>query len=283
LPAIRYDARVKRLIVTADDFGMSLAVNEAVENAYRNGILSAASLMVAGDAASDAIGRARQLPGLGVGLHLVLVDGRPILPPEQLPDLVDRKGRFPDALARLGARLYFNPTARYQAEIEIRAQLAAFRDTGLPLDHVNAHHHFHFHPVVRDILIRLAPQFGIRAIRIPREPAWRSWRASGDRAWARAMNKAMLGRFTAPLKARLDSAGIAHNDWQLGLSDTGAMNAQRTMRLLTPLPDGVTELYSHPAMQNAEYQALLDPDVMALLAQADITPIPFAALCKEKI
>ncbi|HEX4111667.1 MAG TPA: hopanoid biosynthesis-associated protein HpnK [Stellaceae bacterium] len=269
---------MKRLIVTADDFGMSLAVNEAVENAHRHGILSAASLMVAGDAAADAIARARRLPNLGVGLHLVLVDGKPLSPPEQLPDLVDRTGRFPNTLATLGTRLYFNAAARYQAEIETRAQLAAFGDTGLPLDHVNAHHHFHFHPVVRDILIRLAPQFGIRAIRIPREPAWLTWRACGDRVAARITNQAMLGRFTAQLKTRLDSAGIAHNDWQLGLSDTGAMTAERTMKLLMRLPDGVTELYSHPAQGNAEHQALIDAGVVTLLEERHIQPIPFAAL-----
>jgi chitin disaccharide deacetylase len=269
---------VKRLIVTADDFGMSLAVNEAVGNAHRQGILSAASLMVAGDAAADAIARARRLPNLGVGLHLVLVDGKPFLPPEQLPDLVDRTGRLPNALATLGTRLYVSAAARYQAEIETRAQLAAFRDTGLPLDHVNAHHHFHFHPAVRDILIRLAPEFGIRAVRIPREPAWRTWRAGGDRAAARAINKAMLGRFAARLKAGLDRAGIARNDWQLGLSDTGAMDADRMKKLLMRLPDGVTELYSHPAQGNAEHRALIDAGVVALLEERHIQPIPFAAL-----
>lgn len=257
---------------------MSLAVNEAIEHAHRHGILSAASLMVAGDAAADAIARARRLPGLGVGLHLVLVDGRPILPPKNLPDLVYGSGRFPDTLAALGTRIFVSAAARHQAEIEIRAQLTAFRDTGLALDHVNAHHHFHFHPVVRDILIRLAPEFGIRAIRIPREPAWLTWRACGDRAMARVANKAMLGWFTAQLTRRLARAGIAHNDWQLGLSDTGAMNAERTKKLLAHLPDGVTELYSHPTMDNAEYQALVDPGIAAALGQAGITPIPFSAL-----
>jgi hopanoid biosynthesis associated protein HpnK len=270
--------RVKRLIVTADDFGISPGVNEAIENAHRGGILSAASLMVAGDSAADAVDRARRLPSLGVGLHLVLVDGRPLLPARQLPDLVDAAGFFPNAMASHGARLFFSAAARRQAAAEIRAQLEAFRATGLPLDHVNAHHHFHFHPVVRDILIGLAPEYGIRAIRVPREPAMLTWHACGDHAASRLSNKAMLGWFTARLKGGLDRARIAHNDWQLGLSDTGEMNSARLAKLIVHLPDGVTELYSHPSMRNAEYTALIDPSIAALLARQGVTPIPFAAL-----
>lgn len=256
---------MRRLIVTADDFGMSRAINAAVEDSHRNGILSAASLMVAADAASDAVARARAMPNLGVGLHLVLVDGKPVLPPERLPDLVDASGRFPNNLAALGARIFFSAAARRQVAAEIRAQLEAFRATGLPLDHVNAHHHFHSHPTVRDILLGLAGEFGIRAIRVPREPFLRP-------------SNAMLMPFAAALRRQLDRAGIAYNDWQLGLSDTGAMTAERTKALLMQLPDGVTEIYFHPTTGNAGHRALIDPGVAALLEARGLAPISFAAL-----
>ncbi|HEY5209683.1 MAG TPA: hopanoid biosynthesis-associated protein HpnK [Stellaceae bacterium] len=252
---------MKRLIVTADDFGISPGVNAAIEDSHRHGILSAASLMVAGDAAADAVARARRLPSLGVGLHLVLVDGAPILPPARLPDLVDATGRFPNAPARLGARLYFSAAARRQAEAETRAQLDAFRATGLPLDHVNAHHHFHFHPAVRDLLIRLAPEYGIRAIRVPREPG-----------------NMLLRPFAASLRRRFDRAGIVHNDWQLGLSDTGAMTTARTKELLGLLPNGVTEIYFHPAPGNDDHQALVDPEIVAMLKARHLHPTVFAQL-----
>jgi chitin disaccharide deacetylase len=265
LRSIRYDADMKRLIVTADDFGISPGVNAAVEDAHRNGILSAAGLMVAGDAAADAVERARRMPKLGVGLHLVLVDGKPVLPPERLPDLVDASGRFPNALVALGARIYLRAAARRQAEMEIRAQLEAFRATGLSLDHVNAHHHFHFHPVVRDILIRLAPEFGIRAMRVPREPFLHA-------------NNVLLAPFVTALRRHLDQARIANNDWELGLSDTGAMDTARTKKLLARLPDGVTEIYFHPADGNADHSALIDPGVAALLKERGLAPISFAAL-----
>jgi chitin disaccharide deacetylase len=280
---------VKKLIVTADDFGAALTINEAIEQGHRRGLLSAASLMVAGGAADDAMARARKLPRLGVGLHLVLVDGKPILPPEQVSHLVNGAGLFPDDLVGLGTRLFFLPVARREAAAEIRAQLDAFRRTGLPLDHVNAHRHFHFHPVVRDVLVRLAPEYRIRAIRLPREPMLASWRATGDRLGTRAWNRLGLDWFVARLGRRLDLAGIAHNDWQLGLSDSGGMNPTRVRRLLAALPDGVSELYVHPAMGKwsgwptsydgrAEYEALVDPENLDLIRRQGIEPISFAAL-----
>ena len=138
----------KTLIVTADDFGISLPVNEAVETAARIGVLTAASLMVAGDAAADAVERARRLPNLKVGLHLVLVRGKPILPPSGIPDLVDEAGLLRRNLAAAGIRIFFSARAKQQAEAEIRAQFRAFHATGLPLDHVNAHNHYHLHPTI---------------------------------------------------------------------------------------------------------------------------------------
>src|SRR5579862_4857803 len=127
----------KRLIVTADDFGLAVPVNEAVELGHSQGILTSASLMVTAPAAADAVERAHRLTTLGVGLHLVLMDGRPALPPEQIPDLVGTDGRFASDPIRLGARIYLSGRAQQQAEAEIRAQLTAFHRTGLTLDHVD--------------------------------------------------------------------------------------------------------------------------------------------------
>src|SRR5262249_52979458 len=167
---------MKQLVVTADDFGLCEEVNTAVEIAHRDGILSAASLMVSAPAAKDAIGRALRSPTLRVGLHIVLVDGRPTLPPEEIPDLVDASGAFPNDLFGAAVRWFFSPAARRQLEREVRAQFDAFRSTGIALDHVNAHNHMHLHPTVLGIVLPLAARFGGRFIRLPFEP-----RASGAR------------------------------------------------------------------------------------------------------
>jgi len=286
---------VKRLIVTADDFGLAPAVNEAVEQGHRRGILSAASLMVAGPAATDAVARAKRLPKLGVGLHLVLVDGRPVLPPAELPDLVGPDGRLIADPFRAGVKIFCNRDARWQMEREMRAQLEAFRATGLALDHVNAHHHFHTHPTVADCLIRLAPEYGIKAVRVPYERPVQAWRATGDLLAARLFAWLTQAHWTRRLKRLLDRAGISHNDCVLGLSDSGAMRKERVKHYIEHLPDCVAELYLHPATAHwagaeawpshyacaGEFEALTDADVAAALKAQGLRSMPFAGLAPE--
>ncbi|MDB5644792.1 hopanoid biosynthesis-associated protein HpnK, partial [Methylobacterium sp.] len=160
---------MKRLVVTADDFGLSLEVNEAVEQAHREGILTAASLMVSGPAAADALARARRLPSLRVGLHLVMVEAWPTLPPADLPDLVGADGLIRSDMGRLGLDLALKASARRQLAAEIEAQFEAYRATGLALDHVNAHKHFHVHPLIAGLVLAAGLRHGMRAIRVPRE------------------------------------------------------------------------------------------------------------------
>ncbi|CAK0746810.1 chitin disaccharide deacetylase [Azospirillaceae bacterium] len=166
-----------RLIITADDFGLSESINEGVEIAFRRGILTTASLMVAAPAAAAAIARARRLPGLKVGLHLVLVEGRPASSSDQVSALLKVDGAFLDNLFVAGLRFFFHPQARRQLAVEIEAQFRAFAATGLELDHVNAHNHMHLHPTVLDLILKIGPQFGMRAMRVPQEPegAIRGW------------------------------------------------------------------------------------------------------------
>jgi hopanoid biosynthesis associated protein HpnK len=279
---------LKRLIVTADDFGLALGVNEAVEEGHCRGILTAASLMVRGEAADDAVNRARRMPKLGVGLHLVLVDGTPVLPPEQIPALVGADGRFSTDIFGLGVRIFCHRAARRQVAAEIRAQLEAFRRTGLMLDHVNAHHHFHLHPTVQQELLRLAPEFGIQAIRVPLEPRFAAWRA-GDRRLSQLGKGLIEAQRARTLKRRLDAAGIRRNDWIFGLAESGVMVSERVLRYLEHLPEGVSELYLHPATQRpaaypahyrsrGEFEALIDPAAARVLARNGIKTMPFAGL-----
>ncbi len=138
----------RSLVVTADDFGLSREVNDAVEIAHRDGILTSASLMVAEPWCADAVARARRWPGLRIGLHVTLVEGRAVSAPSEIPDLLCPNGRLRADLARYGAAIFVSPRVKRQVEQEIRAQFEAFAATGLPLDHVNAHKHYHLHPTV---------------------------------------------------------------------------------------------------------------------------------------
>jgi hopanoid biosynthesis associated protein HpnK len=283
---------VRRLIVTGDDFGMAVPVNEAIEIAHRDGILQAASLMVGGDAAQDALERARRQPSLRVGLHVVLVEGRPVLTPGEVPDLVDGQGEFRSDLVATGFRFFFRPGIRRQLEAEIRAQFEAFRKTGLALDHANAHNHMHLHPTVLGLLLRVGREYGLDAIRVPYEPPRASWRASGEGRWRRILSACALAPWTRLLRSRLRRSHIKSNDFVFGLHDSGRMEESLVLRQLDQLPEGVTEMYFHAATRRCpeidrtmpEYQhqgelaALTSSRVRSALAALGIQPIAFGDL-----
>lgn len=286
---------MKRLIVTADDFGASLPVNEAIEQAHQNGILTTASLMVGAAAALDAAERAKRMPSLKVGLHVVLVCGRPLLPADHIPDLVDDQGNFSTQLARAGINFFLRSKVRRQLEAEIRAQFAAFRNTSLTLDHVNAHNHMHVHPTVLSLILKVGREYGARAVRLPREPFLSSWRAARDGLPRRLANSLLLNPWMSLMKWRLEKARVAHNDYIFGMNDTGHMTEQRVLGLLAHLPHGVSEMYFHPALSKwdgmdpdmagyaceAEFRALTSPAIASALRQYDIQKVSFSDLTAQ--
>jgi hopanoid biosynthesis associated protein HpnK len=234
----------KRLVVTADDFGAAVEVNEAVEQGHRDGILTAASLMVSAPAAADAVARARTMPRLRVGLHLVLVDGRPTLPVASVPDLVDANGMFRADMAAAGARMFLLPRVRRQLEAEIEAQFDAFRATALALDHVNTHKHFHLHPTIASTILRVGKRYGLRAIRVPLEPRQVLLKVEPGAKLASALVTAPWAILS---RARFRTAGLLVPDSVFGLAWSGAMTPSRILGLIENLPDGLTEIYLHPA------------------------------------
>ena len=264
---------MKRAIISADDFGLSLEVNEAVEYAHRHGLLSTASLMIAGDAAQDAIARARRTPSLQVGLHLVVIEGSAVLPHEQIPLITQADGWFPSSQFALGVNYFFRPRVRQQLAREIKAQFEAFARTGLRLDHANAHKHMHLHPTVGQLMITIGKKYGLNALRIPREHPDPLSHATDIRSSDRLGN-ALLRQWTRLLRYQAYKAGMATNDWCFGLAWSGHMTTQRVATLAAHLPEGISEIYFHPATQkntllnrlmptykhHAELEALCSPD-----------------------
>jgi len=259
---------VIRLIVNADDFGLDSAINDAVEQAHVDGALTSASLIVGGAAVADAVAIARRRPTLGVGLHLVLADGPSVAPRQLIPDLVDADGRFGDRMARDGVRFFFLPRVRRQLAVEIRAQFEAFAATGLKLDHVNAHKHFHLHPTVLGLMLTIGRDFGINAIRLPYEPG----------------SAPLLAPWIALTRQRLRRAGITYNDTMAGLASTGGTDEAALLSALDRLPPGLHEIYLHPATRRGltammagyrhddELAALLSPRVrQAITARGIVT------------
>jgi chitin disaccharide deacetylase len=246
--------------------------------------------MVGAPAAADAVARARRLPRLRVGLHLDLVEGPPVLPPESVPDLVGRDGRFDENMVRAGFRFFFSPRARRQLAAEIRAQFAAFRATGLALDHVNAHRHMHVHPTVAGLILEIGREFGLKAVRVPDEPLAALRRAAA--AEGGRVEPPLHAPWIALLRRRLRRAGLALNDHIFGIAWSGAMTEARMLRLVAELPPGTTELYCHPAVAQTpalkrsmpryrpaeELAALLSPRLGALVAERGIELVSYADL-----
>ncbi len=277
---------LRRAIISADDFGLSLAVNEGIERAHREGLLSTASLMVAGDAAEDAVRRARAMPDLRVGLHVVAIEGPAALPPSEIAALVDGDGQFPSDQMRLGLSYAFRATVKRQLAREIATQFRAFEATGLPLDHANAHKHMHLHPVVGRMIIEAGRSHGLRALRVPAEPA-RILGALGSRPGPGA--RALLA-WTRLLRRQAHRAGLVTNDHAFGLAWSGGMTEDRLLRLIPRLPAGLSEIYFHPAAgrdalldrlmpayaHEGELAALISPAVMSAFVGAGIQRTTYA-------
>jgi len=283
---------MKKLIVTGDDFGLAEPVNEAIVEAHRRGILTAASLMVGADSAPDAVARARSVPSLRVGLHLVVVEGRPILSADAIPGLLDRNGEFSCRLVQSGFKFFFQPAVRRQLEAEIRAQFEAFRKTGFTLDHVNAHNHMHLHPTILALIIKVGREHGVRGIRFPYEPPLRTWRASRQGLGTKIGWWLFLAPWMRLMKHRLRRAGVTINDYLFGMAFSGQMTLDRVLALLQEIPPGVSEMYFHPATRRCpeidrtmpdyqhveEFKALTHPSILDALKRNGIERVAFGDL-----
>jgi hopanoid biosynthesis associated protein HpnK len=248
--------RMQNIIFSADDFGLTESVNAAVEQAHTEGVLTQTSLMVAAPAAADAVARAKTLPDLNVGLHLVLVDGDSCLGHARLPHITTPDGKFPKTQAALGVKYFFSAAARAELRAEIRAQFEAFRATGLNLHHADAHKHMHLHPTVGKYLIEIGKQFGLIRIRVPAEPP-AVLKACGETI---TFTDRALYAWTKILRAQADRAKLATTDHVFGLKWSGHMTAARITRLLQHLPTGDAEIYFHPATTRDATLTVLMPD-----------------------
>jgi chitin disaccharide deacetylase len=270
----------RRLVVNADDFGRSAAINEAIVRAHQEGILTTASLMVNEVAAEEAVELARGNPGLGVGLHLTLLMGRSALTPEQIPGLVNGEGEFSNAPARTGCRFFFLRRLRPQLRAEIHAQFAKFHATGLVLDHVNGHLHMHLHPVVFEILSEDAARLGIQRMRWTRDPLRLNLRLARGQLGYRLLHAALFNPLSARARPQLARLGIRHTENVFGLLQNARVDEPYVSALLSRLPPGDSELYSHPSLDEFkhEFEALVSRQIRSQVAELGIKLIRYQDL-----
>ncbi len=270
----------RRLIVNADDFGRSHSINQAVIRAHREGILTTASVMVNEYAFDEAVEFARENPKLGVGLHISTVCGRSALAPEKIPNLVNANGEFTNNPAAAGMRYFFSPACRRQLRAEITAQFEKFHATGLPLDHVNGHLHLHMHPAIFSILVENAERFGIRRMRFTNDRFFLNARiASGE--WIYRIGHSVIFKFLSSWeRSTFKRKQFAHTDAVFGLLQNARVDEQFVTKLLPLLPAGVSELYSHPSLDQFknEFDALISPKTKALVRDLGIELIRYQDL-----
>ena len=246
-----------RLIVNADDFGLTSGVNRAILELHQAGVLTSATLMARAAATDEAIAIARATPTLGVGCHVVLVDGEPVLSPDVIPGISDAARRqFLPKLGQFLARIHTQSApaqVAQQIEMEARAQIQALLAKGVALTHVDTHKHTHMFPRVLRPVLRAARSCGIRAVRNPFEPAW-SARATPSAPILRQMQVRLLRMLQARFRRIVAEEGFATTEGSVGVLATGTLDSGAVAALLQALPaNGCThELVTHPGYNDGD-------------------------------
>jgi hopanoid biosynthesis associated protein HpnK len=270
----------RRLIVNADDFGLSRSVNKAVIRAHRDGILTTASLMVNESGFDEAVKLVKENPKLGVGLHLTLLMGHSSLPPEKIPGLINSRGEFSNSPVGGGLNYFLKRSLREQLRAEIQAQFIKFHATGLPLDHVNGHLHLHLHPTIFKILMEDSEKLGIRHLRLTHDCLARSRRMTSGRWFYRVSHAAIYERLSIRAREPLRQRNIRHAQITFGLLQNARVDEEYILKLLPELPPGDSELYSHPSLDKFKHEldALVSPRVKELVKKLGIELIRYQDL-----
>jgi hopanoid biosynthesis associated protein HpnK len=243
---------VRRLIVNADDFGLTAGVNRAIAELHEERVVASTSLMARAPATSQAVEIAGTTPTLGVGCHLVLVDGEPALPPREIPTLIDGKtGQLRPSLVAFLGRLFTGRISATEIEAEAAAQIALLQSRGVHLTHIDTHKHTHMFPAVLRPVLRAARAAGIRAMRNPFEPAW-AISAFAGASWARVAEVTVLRRLEPICRQIIREEGFVTTDGTIALVGAGVMNAANLRSLLERLPEGTWELVTHPGYNDAD-------------------------------
>ena len=266
---------MSRLILNADDFGLTIGVNRAIVELHRAGSLTSTTLMAKAAATEEAIALSRSTPSLGVGCHVVLVDGEPVTPMFNLPTLVNpRTNRFQPTLGQFLQRLLTRRIRSTEIEAEAAAQIALLQSRGLRLTHIDTHKHTHMFPAVLRPVLRAAKAAGIRAIRNPFEPAW-SLRATPAAPMIRRAEVNLLWLLESAFRRIVAEEGFATTDGAIGVLATGSLDAATVDALLRNLPPGTWELVSHPGYNDADlakaHTRLLDSREIERRALASIS------------
>lgn len=282
---------MKQLIVNADDFGLHPLINAGIIKGHQEGFITSTSLMPSAPCWQEAVRLAKENPRLGIGVHLTLVGGVPsVLPKEQVSSLLDDDGLFlPDYVA-FAKRYYSGAVKKAELEAELRAQFERALSCGVNITHIDSHQHTHVLPGINSLVLKLSNEYNIIRVRIPKEGYL--FTGGFQTGVGRLIGRSGLS-FCADMAAlRADSLGLRHPQHFYGMLAGGHLNAQLIANILRQLPEGVSEIMTHPGLDSAalgkafswqyhwreELDAYLDAGNKALLKELGIEPVSFAAL-----
>jgi hopanoid biosynthesis associated protein HpnK len=292
---------LKNLIVNADDLGWTEGVNRGIAEAHRNGIVTSTSLLANGAAFGCGVELARSTPGLGVGVHLNLSDGEPVAPRELVATLLNDKGEFAGGPEALLLRIAKRDVTVREAEQEWEAQIEKVKEAGIQPTHLDGHKHVHMLPGLFEVALRLAKRYGIGAIRVAHEASsLRAALSAGDELHAVVLKQGVQARglklLARDARAQAERAGISTSDYFCGIAQTGELTKEGVARLLRSLPEGTTELMTHPGyadqdLQNSatrlqgsrqtELSILTDVEIRNLVASQGIRLIDYGFVASE--
>jgi chitin disaccharide deacetylase len=283
---------LKRLIVNADDFGLSPEVNAGIIRAHRDGVLRSASLMVAEPAARAAAEMARDNPALDVGLHAVVCRGRSLLDASRLGAAVSASGEFIDSPVGAGMRYFFDRSMRAAMTDELRAQVERHLELVGYLNHIDGHLNFHVHPLFADILVDLAVEYKVPCIRLPRERVMTTLRLRRDNATRKLVESIIFRTLSRRTSRMMAHRGLTSTDALFGLHQSGHLSEDYVLSVLDRIREGTTELYFHPAADiggtppaveaQLEVEILSSQRVRDAIARNGIELITFADLARAK-
>lgn len=285
---------MRRLIINADDFGLTAGVNRAIAEGNRSGVVTSATMMANAQAFDNAVTLAKTLPGLKTGCHIVLIDGNPIV--HDLPSLTNGSRRFRRNLKDFALAAMRRKIGAEEIQSEAEAQIRKIQSSGITLTHVDSHKHTHMFPHVLRPVLRAARACGIRAVRNPFEPV-RSWPrglvVGTPGLWLRSAEVMALQWFAAEFRKAVKEEKMLTTDGTVGIAVTGKLDQKILLRLLDALPQGTWELVCHPGYSDAdlksvgtrltqsrevELQALTSEETKQALARQSIELISYADL-----
>ena len=291
---------MRRLIINADDFGMTYGVNRAITETHRAGVVTSATLMANESAVDDAITIASENPSLGIGCHVVLVDGVPVSEPDSVQSLIGlRNGndvRFRPGIAHLALAAVSGKVSEGEVHAEAAAQIQRLQSRRLTLSHVDCHMHSHILPLLARGVLRAARDYGIQAVRNPFEPSWSvaaTYQSSSMRSWNRSAQVILLRTLQPQFLKAVQQNGMRTTDGTIGIAVTGLLHRDLLRQLVDAMPHGTWELVTHPGYNDhelsqartelkqsrmIELELLRAPDTLELLRRRDVQLINYREL-----